>query len=157
MSGARVEHNIALQILHIRGWEGPYLQIEGDIGVKNGGMYDQQDNQHPMPSQIGACKKINIPYAELVSLFQVVVVLQWGLEEWYHGLGCPCEKWWVPTVLFSSVAVRLAKTVMWVMCFCALQLWEFTDGDCIWLVDRKGILIRESRQLLDGLSLFECG
>ena len=55
------------------------LQIEGDIGVTNGGMYDQQDNQHPMPSQIGACKKNNIPYAELVSLFQVVVALQWGL------------------------------------------------------------------------------
>ena len=64
------------------------------------------------------------------------------------------EKMVGPTVLFSSVAIRLAKTVM---CSCALQLWELTDGDYIWLVDRKGILIRESRQLLDGLSLFECG
>lgn len=48
------------------------LQSEDDIGtlgVMNGVIYDQKENQHPMPSEIGACKKNNFPYAELASLF----------------------------------------------------------------------------------------
>ena len=82
------------------------VQNTGDIeadGVRNGGV------------EIGALKRIKFPFSELVSLLQVAVVATIGALGMVSTKVLSCEKWWIPTLLFSSVAVAVAALASWIV------------------------------------------
>jgi len=79
-------------------------QNTGDIeadGVRNGGV------------EIGALNKF--PFSELVALLQIAVAAATAALGTVSMDLVSCDKWWVPGLLFSSVAVAVAALASWIV------------------------------------------
>ena len=65
--------------------------------------------------ETGAPKENTFPFSELVALLQVAVVAGIGAVGMVSWTLLSCEKWWVPTLLFSSVMVAVAALAAWIV------------------------------------------